>query len=265
MSVKIYQWPEHVLVDESAEEYEYFEYFPVSETEQTLNGIGEIRFSIDSLSTCVHPCKSHIYIVGQILRSDNNTPFDNAGNVALANNGIVHLFSQIKNAISGQPVEDVLNPGVSSTILGMLRYPDDFSKSSGLLQCWYKDDGEGTAADTNNGYVKRKKLFYNSIAGDTAKGSFSFRIPLKHIFGFCEDYTKVMYGVTHTLSLFRKPDGTAIFRAANRLGPGNTDVPAKVVIKKNKWRMPQVKPSLEISNGLISEIENKKVVQLVLK
>ena len=265
MSVKIYQWPENVLVDESTEEYEYFEYSPSSETEQTLNGIGEIRFSIDSLSTFVHPCKSYIYVVGQILRADNDAPFENADNVTLANNGIINLFSQIKYSMSGQPVEDILNPAISSTMLGTLRYPDDFSKSSGLLQCWYKDSGRGDTADTNQGHVTRKNLLYNSIAEAGLKGSFSFRIPLKHIFGFCEDYTKVMYGVTHTLSLFRKPDGAAFFRAANRLGNNNADVPAKVVIEKIKWRMPQVKPSLEIANGLVSEIENKKVVQIGFK
>ena len=34
MSVGIYQWPESVLIDESTEEYEYFEYSPVSETKR---------------------------------------------------------------------------------------------------------------------------------------------------------------------------------------------------------------------------------------
>ena len=45
------------------------------------------------------------------------------------------------------------------------------------------------------------------------KGTFSFRIPLKHIFGFCEDYNKILYGMKQTLTLTRDNDNNAIFRA----------------------------------------------------
>ena len=270
MSVDIYQWPEAVLIDETTEEYEYFEYSPDSETEQSLNGIREIRFNIDALSTFVHPHKSFLYFEGQILRAEDNTHFVNANNVTLANDGILHLFSQMKYSINGQPIEDILNPAISSVMLGMLRYPDDFSKSKGLMQCWFKDDHIGNTTingeDTNEGRLIRKKLFYDSILGGdhiTKKGSFSFCIPLKHIFGFCDDYDKVMYGVNHGLSLFRKGDGTAIHRPQNN-NPAdpNDEIPARVKLNKVKWCMPHVKPSLEIYNGLTEKIgkgENVKI------
>ena len=70
-----------------------------------------------------------------------------------------------------------------------------------------------------------------------------------------------MYGVNHGLSLFRKGDGTAIFRPANALNAGN-DLNAKVQLNKVKWCMPYVKPSLEIYNGLTEKIgkgENVKI------
>ena len=263
MSVGIFQWPENVLIDESVEEYEYFDYSPVSETLTTLNGIGEIRFSIDSLSSFLHPAKSHLYVEGQIKRTDG-IAFPNDANVTLVNNGIAHLFSEVKYSISGQRVEDVLEPGIASTMLGLLRYPDDFSKSEGLLQCWFKDS---VAAVKNPGREERKKLLYhnnNDIQADQ-KGCFSICIPLEHLFGFCEDYNKVMYGVTHTLSSFRQNDDIAIHRQANQVGGGNADVAAKIEIQKIKWRVPQVKPSFEIANGLIGEIESKTIVQVGFK
>ena len=46
------------------------------------------------------------------------------------------------------------------------------------------------------------------------KGTFSFRIPLKHIFGFCEHYDKIVYGLKHCLTLVRKTEDDAILRAA---------------------------------------------------
>ena len=265
MSVGIYQWPESVLIDESTEEYEDFEYDPVSESLSTLNGRGEIRFDVDGVSAFLHPSKSYLYVKGQIKRTDNDLPFAIGDNVALANNGIAHLFSQVKYSISGQVTENVLDPGVASTMLGLLRYPDDFSKSEGMLQGWYKDSGNGRVTDvTNVGRKERKELLYNTRLGADQRGCFSFCIPLSHFFGFCEDYDKVIYGVTHSLSLFRQDDGYAIHRAANTANAG-ADIDAKVEIKKIKWVIPQIKPSLEIANGLIGEIEKKKIVQIGFK
>ena len=34
---------------------------------------------------------------------------------------------------------------------------------------------------------------------------------MKHIFGFCEDYDKIVYGLKHNLTLVRKTDDDAIF------------------------------------------------------
>ena len=253
MSAEIYQWPEVVLIDESTEEYEYFEYSPDSETIESLNGIREIKFNIDALSTFIHPHESFLYFEGQILKDDNDN-FDENDNVTLVNDGIMHLFSEMKYTINGQPIEDILNPAISSIMLGMLRYPDDFSKSEGLIQCWFKDGGEGGVNANNTGRLERRKLLYDSINNNANKGKFSFYIPLKHIFGFCDDYDKVMYGVNHGLSLFRKGDRTAIHRPANVLGVGGADMSAKIVLKKVKWCMPHVKPSLEIYNGLTEKI-----------
>ena len=101
-----------------------------------------------------------MYFEGQILNI-NDGAFTNIENVTLANDGILHLFSQIKYTINGQPIEDILNPAISSIMLGMLRYPDDFSKSKGLMQCWFKDNGNGGTDDNDNvGRRERKKLFF---------------------------------------------------------------------------------------------------------
>ena len=55
------------------------------------------------------------------------------------------------------------------------------------------------------------------IKSPDPKGTFSFRIPFKHIFGFAEDYDKIVYGFRHVLTLVRKSDDDAIFRLLERL------------------------------------------------
>ena len=37
---------------------------------------------------------------------------------------------------------------------------------------------------------------------------------MKHIFGFCEDYDKIVYCLKHNLTLVRKTDDDAFFRGA---------------------------------------------------
>ena len=37
---------------------------------------------------------------------------------------------------------------------------------------------------------------------------------LKHIFGFCEDYDKIVYGLKHGLTVVKKTDDDAIFIGA---------------------------------------------------
>ena len=71
------------------------------------------------------------------------------------------------------------------------------------------------------------------IQSPTVRGSFSFRIPLKHIFGYCEDYVKIVYFFKHCQTLVRKTDDDAIFRGA-AAGAG------KVSLAKISWFMPHV-------------------------
>ena len=80
-------------------------------------------------------------------------------------------------------------------MLGLLKYPYDFSKSQGLNQLSYKDTSVDAAIDKNVGFRIRKEYIINTLV---PKGTFSFKIPLKHIFGFCEDYNKILYGMKHS-------------------------------------------------------------------
>ena len=83
------------------------------------------------------------------------------------------------------------------------------------------------------------------------KGTFSFRVPLKHIFGFCVDYDKVVYGLKHTLTLTRNNDEDAIFRA-------NATDPGKITLNKISWFMPHVMPADKEKMELNKIIERKE-------
>ena len=123
----------------------------------------------------------------------------------------MHLFSRIQYHLSNQLIESLNYPGPATTMLGLLKYPDDFSKAQGLNQLWYKNTSTTAAKAGNVGFCVRHAYL---IQLPTFKGTFSFRIPLKHIFGFCEDYEKIVYGLKHSLGLVRKTDDDETFRVA---------------------------------------------------
>ena len=152
----------------------------------------------------------------------------------------MHLFKNIRYELSGQEIENIVNVGQATTMLGLLKYPDDFSSFKGLNQMWFKDTTD-TAAEANAGWNARKLHIINN---SNPKGTFSFKIPLKYMFGFCEDYDKVVYGLKHTLILTRNDDNDAIFKNNARDGGSNpVVVNGKVLLSKISWFMPHVTPA----------------------
>ena len=197
--------------DDSIDKYEHFEYEPVVGT--NLNNVGDIRINIEAQDIFMHPSESFLLIEGRLTKADG-TAYANADNISLTNNAMMYLFRN-QYELSGQKIEKINYLGHATTMLGLLKYPDDFSKSKGLNQLWYKDTTTQAQAQ-NVGWNIRKLYIINN---SDPKGSFTFRIPLKHIFGFCEDYDKVVYGFKHALALTRTDDHNAIFRA-NGVDPG---------------------------------------------
>ena len=172
-----------ILSDDSIDKYEHFEYNPVVGT--SLNTDGDIKNNIETQDIFPHPSESFLLIEGRLTKADG-TAYANADNISLTNNAMMYLVRDIRYELSGQEIEKINYVGKATTMLGLLKYPDDFSKSKGLNQLWYKD----TTTQANNQNVgwniRRQYVIHNF----DPKGTFSFRIPLKHVFGFCEDYER---------------------------------------------------------------------------
>ena len=73
---------------------------------------------------------------------------------------------------------------------------------------------------------------------------------MKHIFGFCEDYDKIVYSLKHNLTLVKKTDDDAIFRGA-AAGAG------KVSLDKISWFMPDIIPADAERFSIYKTIESK--------
>ena len=251
----ILQITEDIPVDDSIYDYEYKEYNPITGTDFNR---GSIVITIESQDIYTHPAESFLNIEGQLLL-DNNNPYVNGDKVALINNGIMYLFSDVRYHLASHEIEVLQNPGHATTMLGLLKYPDDFTKSQGLNQVWAPDIEDGTPVTGNLGFKLRRDYIINMVDGAANKGKFNFKIPLKHFLGFCEDYKKILYGMQQRLTLTRTGNDNSILRgqnAANNAAVGN----GKVRIDKISWFMPHVIPSDAYRLQLDKIIEKKEKI-----
>ena len=247
MDANILRITDPIITDESIIEYEHLEYNPIVGT--NLNDGGDITITIELQDVFSHPSESFLLIEGQLIENDGaSTPYQNANEVTLTNNGMMYLFKRIRYDLAEKEIETVQHPGQATTMLGLLKYPDDFSKSIGLNQLWFKDTNLDANRAVNLGFNARQDYI---IQRPDPKGTFSFRIPLKHIFGFCEDYNKIIYGMKQTLTLTRDNNDNAIFRD-NAVNAG------KVTLIKISWYMPKVIPADKEKMEIFKIIEKKE-------
>jgi len=199
-----------------------------------------------------HPGESYLVFDGKLVKAADDTEYASPDVISFTNNGLMHLVSNIKYQLSDQEIESVFHPGQATTMLGLLKYPgDDFQKSVGLNQLWYKDDGTTAHLQNDIGFAARQQYI---IQKPDLKGTFSFRVPLKHIFGFCDGYDKVVYGFKHQLTLVRKGDNDTVF--------GNNAADAgKVVLTKLFWFAPMCFQRLNKNLCCIKQLSKKQVSQ----
>ena len=132
----ILKFTDSPIIDESIEECEYHEYEPITGT--SLNNGGDVRISIESQDVFTYRSESYLIFEDRLTKADG-TLYINPDEVALTNHAIMHIFSRIEYHLSNQVIESLNYPGQASTMLDLLKYPDDFSKAQGLNQLWYKD------------------------------------------------------------------------------------------------------------------------------
>ena len=241
---------ESKLVEEEAiKSYEFNEYLPTSGS--NLNTPGTITIHIESQDEFYHPRRSYLLVEGELIKAADGKRYTAGDDLALCNNGVMHLFSNARYEIAGQEIENVNNPGIAGVLMGSAKLPFDYAAGAGLMQCWAPNTGDSQLID-KKGYEARKKYI---IAKSNPIGTFSFIVELDNVFGFVEDYSKITYGMRHKLTLVRKSDNDAIIRAS-------VVAAGKVNLTKVAWIMPRVIPSDSTKLKLNRMIEEKGTIDV---
>ncbi|KAL4153873.1 hypothetical protein QTP88_001706 [Uroleucon formosanum] len=168
----------------------------------SLSNNDEIRISVLNMDSYTLPCESYIYIEGKV-----NKPSDAAGEVRFSNNGLAFLFSEMRYKINGIEIQKLKSPGVSSCLKAYCSYtPNDLNA--------LKNSAWNSAMDSED----NKNFMSNNV--------FTGCIPLKHLFGFCEDYKKILLNCNQQLILNR---ASTDLEAIHVVGEGAT-----AAVDKNK-------------------------------
>src|SRR5271157_5833343 len=259
--------------DDSIRSMKFYEYTPQMQANNNTNG-HSISITINNQDIYSLPAKSYISIKGQIRKADNNNAYAADAEIALINNAMLYLFTAIRYELGSATIESINCPGPTTSMLGYLSYPDDFSISAGLKCCWSKDTtdhansskyaGSGAIVaangftptenpNYNQGFAARKGFLFSS----NPRGCFEFHIPLTHIFGFAE-YKKLIYGMKHMLTLTRGSDTQGLYH-------NNANANGKVDITDISWFMPQIEMAPEYLTAMRGLIERKVTLPLAFR
>jgi len=220
-----------IVISDNLEFVDYIDYRP---PESSLNANGNIRLVLeDTDGFCL--LQDSEFIISIDLEKADDTRYVAADVVSLINNGIMYLFNEVTFKMGDKTIEHFTNVGNVSNILGLLKYPQDFSRTSGSMQCWAVDSGSGAALATNEGFKARNLSFQNTPIGQN-----EYVIPFNHIFGFGG---KILNGVKCEILLSRIINDDIIYRA-------NTADAGKIKITSLKWRVPYLRLKPEESGRI---------------
>ena len=243
--------------DESIVNYQFYQFYPESGTQ--LNNPGNITITVNNSDNFYHPAYSWLEFEGQLVKKTAGTAYANTDIIAFVNYGILYLFDLIKYTLNNAPVETVFNPGFVANVIGLATFPNDFKQ--GLIECWAPDETTDIA-DTNAGFKARREFILTSEPNPL--GSFRFSVPLKRIFGFADDYGKILYGFIHNIILTRSStDDNALCHTPwadhSRHQAGEVDA-GKVILRNLRWMLPRVTPSDVAKFTLLKQIKDEVVL-----
>lgn len=184
--------------------WEYHSHKPYASS--TFNNNDEIRIPISQQDIITAPFESFLHINGTVSgkKADGTTE----ATVALVNNAIAYLFSDIRYELSGIEIDRTKNVGITSSLKNILSIREE-DKNNLKNACWF---GPG-----NKENVKE----------------FSYSVPLKMYLGVFEDYPRIIVNQKQELILLRSAtDNDAII----------SDDAATIALRITNlsWRVPHV-------------------------
>ncbi|XP_057322523.1 uncharacterized protein LOC130665911 [Microplitis mediator] len=153
-----------IIFDESISRYKVHSHRPYAST--SFNNSDEIRMSIQHQDLCILPSKSTLHICGRFTNEDGSAVNEAMELVYMA---ICHMFEEIRYELNAIEINRCKNVGMTSLIKNNL----------------YLTPGQGNLMENARCLQTDDKL-------TNSDGYFDISIPLSLLFGFAEDYNRII-------------------------------------------------------------------------
>ncbi|XP_050434993.1 uncharacterized protein LOC126842149 [Adelges cooleyi] len=220
------------------EDMHYRSYLPFSSSAMSRGD--QIRIAVQNTDAYTLFCESYLYIEGKITRATGAT-----GKLSIAHNGLAFLFDEISYEVNGVEVQKVKDPGTTSLIKGYCSY--SLNDVNNLQNAYWSPNDDDP-----------------SITYHADDFKFSGSIPLSHLFGFAEDYRKIMINVSQQLVLNRSLKDVNVLRGTLETGVTWADESSKKLMKstveltKIAWKLPVVRVNDREKLKLLKIVESHK-------
>lgn len=195
----------------------------------------EIRIAIQQQDIYTLPYESFLLVQGKLLKTDGTV----GSTSKIASNGILFLFDRISYELNGTELDNSKEPGITSS-----------------LKTYISATTNHSACLENSGWNHKTS---NAVKVNQ-QGQFEVLIPLNLIFGFAEDYKKILVNAKQELVLVRSnSDANALFSDANE------ETPSKIELTNIEWIMPHLKVSDKERLSLFNTIKKEKNVDIAFR
>lgn len=207
-------------IDESIQKIEWRTYYPYVKSFRN-NDVVEIAINQSDVFDATYD--GLLLITGKATKTGN-------GDVSFVNNAGAFMFSSTAYEMNAREIESVREAGLITTIRGYLCYTSEDSKHLAIAGWNYP-----TSPLLN------------------ADGSFSFLIPLKHMFNIFNDYRVVTCG-KQTIRLIRSSNDDNCFHVNEKSG-STTKTTVKLNIENIELKIKRIYPNDDIKLRLLKAIK----------
>lgn len=191
----------------------------------SFNNNDEIRITIQSQDLYVQPSESYLYIEFSAVGMNGEAISERA---TFTHALTTHMFSEMRYELNGFEIDRCKSPGITSLLKTMLSCKSFDKGAFGLL--------------TSNRNTRVMATTYRML------------LPLRFIFGFCDDYNKIVLNSKHELILVRSRSNVGLYRS-------NTDH-VQFTINKIQWKIPHVMLNDQAKLSMLKTVERRDEIPL---
>lgn len=190
----------------------------------TYGANDEVCIAIQSQDLYVLPSESYILLEVAVTRNAGGEHLGIPG--TWATNAECYLFSEMRYEINNVEIDRIKNPGLTANLKRNVAYPQELLRSLG-------------------------GSFHNANAA-MAERTYQFIIPLHNIFGFCDDYKRIIMNAKHELILVVNRQNISAYTAATQA--------FSLTITKIQWKVPHIQLADQAKLQMLRYLERKQVI-----